>query len=164
MEWTRNRSIVTGLKTDLYSTRKLNVKPKVNIAKATKSLAYSYSITVHVNAKVGERRKIGRVKRVEGTVRAFNRPVATVEFVVEKDANLGDAIASGHDQSPEEIISSVAPNFEDGNLRTGDNDRLAQVLQHERQRRSRVRERVGAVEDDETIKEFVRSLRNRETR
>jgi hypothetical protein len=119
---------------------------------------------VYVNAKVGERRKIGTVKRVQGTVGAFNRPVATVEFVVEKDANLGDAIASGHDQSPEEIISSVAPDFENGNLRTGDNYRLAQVLQHERQRRSRVGERVGAVEDDETIKEFVRSLRNRETR
>lgn len=88
---------------------------------------------MYVNAKVGERRKIGRIKRVQGAIGAFNRPVATVEFVVEKDANLRDAIASGHDQSSEEIISPVTPDFEDGNLRPGDNYSLAQVLQHERQ-------------------------------
>lgn len=118
------------------------------------------TITMYVDAKVGERRQVWRIKRVQGTVGAFDCPIASVELVVEKDAHFWYAIGSSNDQSTEKVIPPIAPYFKNGNLRPGDYHRFAQVLQHERQRRSRVGQRISAVEDDEAVKEFVRSLQN----
>ena len=75
------------------------------------------------------------------------------------ESYLGDAEGSGDDEGAKEVVAAVAAGFEDGNLRPGDDDRFAQILQHEGQRRCRVRQRVSAVQDHEAVERVVPFLR-----
>ena len=70
-------------------------------------------------------------------------------------AHLRNDERSGGDEGAEEVVAAVAPRLEDGNLRSRHDDRFAQVLQHVRQRRRRIRQGVRTVQDHEPVKRLV---------
>ena len=74
------------------------------------------------------------------------------------DGHFWNVEVSGQDESPDKVVSAVASRLEGGDLGAGDDDRLAQVLQHEGQGRRRVSHRVRAVHNDEPVKELVSKL------
>ena len=58
-------------------------------------------------------------------------------------------------QAAEQIVGRVGLQLAHGQLRAGEDNRLAEVLQHEGERGAGVGETVGAVQDDEAVEEGV---------
>ena len=62
----------------------------------------------------------------------------------EVNGNFWNVVISSENERSHEIISPVGPGLEAGNLRPCDDHGLAQVLQHERERRRRVRQGISS--------------------
>lgn len=103
----------------------------------------------------GEGLAIRALKGGKGRGGDLGGAVPTEEAVVEEEAHLGDDERAGDDEGAEEVVDGVGLQGEDGRLRARKDDGLAEVRHHEGEGRSRVRERVGAVEDDEAVEERV---------
>ncbi len=115
-------------------------------------------IPVHVRLQGcnGSQRRI--IRRSEsGKVAGgnFRRPIAAEEFVVEKETDLWDHEVTGNDQRSKKVVRSVVLQLQHRGLRPGQDDWFAQVLKHEAQRGTGVRQTVGPVEDDEGVEELV---------
>ncbi len=94
------------------------------------------------------------VRRVEGSepVRAHLRgPASAQQPPTEVQTNLGDVVASGDEKRCDQVLAAVVADLAERDLRAGDEHRLPQPVQHERQRGCRVSHRVGTVKDDEPI-------------
>lgn len=104
---------------------------------------------------------VGAGKGLEGGGRDLCGAVAAVQLVAEEEADLGDDKGSGDDERAEQVVDGVGLQRKDGRLRAREDDGLAQVGQHKGQRRRRVGERVGAVQDDEAVEEVVVFLHGR---
>ena len=55
------------------------------------------------------------------------------------------------EQRGDEVLPRVVAHLAERNLRSGDDHRLRQAVEHERQRRGRVGHRVGAVENEKAV-------------
>ena len=90
--------------------------------------------------------------------------VASPQVVLEEDGDLLHARASllidgsSHLQGGNEVLLAVGAHLADGQLRAGDDDGLAQVLEHETQGRCREGHRVGAMQHDKAVVEVVALL------
>ena len=69
--------------------------------------------------------------------------------MVEVDRHLGNTEVPSNNQRPNQIVPSVTASLEGGNLRAGDDDGFAEVLQHEGERGGGIGESVRSVEDHE---------------
>lgn len=102
-----------------------------------------------------ERVAVGRREGLERARRHLGAPVAAVQLVVEEEADLGDRERGRDDERAEQVVHGVGLQREDGRLRPREDHRLAEVREHEGERRRRVREGVGAVEHNEPVEEVV---------
>ena len=62
-----------------------------------------------------------------------------------------DAAFGGDHHRIDEVITAVAAQLAERDLRAGQNDRFVKSLKHERQRGSSIGHRIGAVQDDEAV-------------
>lgn len=118
-------------------------------------------VDLNVDSHLGDWRHVWRVESVERLRTDFDRSVASEQLRVEKHADLGNHIVSGDDQRAHEVVFPVGAGLENWDLRSSDDDGLAEILQHERKGRSSVRQRVGSVEDNKPVKELVGLLKNK---
>ena len=83
-------------------------------------------------------------------------------MALEEDAHLWDGgqARRGNLEGADDILATVGAEHAQGQLTAGEDDRLAQVLEHKAQRRSRIGHGVGAVEHNETIIIVVLALDN----
>lgn len=103
----------------------------------------------------GQGLAVGAGKGLEGGGRDLCGAVAAVQLVAEEEADFRNDKGARDDERAEQVVDGVGLERKDGRLRAREDDRLAQVGQHEGQGRGRVGERVGAVEDDEAVEEVV---------
>ena len=100
---------------------------------------------------------VKRVERIETIGILLRRTVAAQQSAVEINAHLGHhgAIVSvmqrGQLDARNEVLASVGSQLSNGQLAPREDDRLCEIFQHKRQRRSRVGHGVGAVQNDKTI-------------
>ena len=78
--------------------------------------------------------------------------------------NLRNGVVSSHNEGTEEVIPTIATGLKDGYLRARQDDRLAEVLEHEGQRRRSVSHRIGTVQHYKPVKVVVVCLRRRRIR
>jgi len=55
-----------------------------------------YGNTVNVNAKLGKRSHVGRIKRIQRSIGSLDSPIASKEFVIKEDADFGYAVTSSY--------------------------------------------------------------------
>lgn len=116
-----------------------------------------YSFEFYLDADIGERRVVARGERVEMFGVVLRRSVAPEQLVLEEDANLRHArlavlvLGRRYLNGRDEVLTPVAPHHPHRQLRTGEHYRLAEVLEHETQRRRAVCHRVGTMQHDETV-------------
>ena len=113
---------------------------------------------MNVNPEISQWRRVGRIKRIKTSRAALGGPISAIELVVEENAHFGNVVQPSHDNGPEEIVSAVTARFKYRDLTSRDDDCFAQILQHERQGRSRIRQCVRSMKNYEPVKQFVRSL------
>ena len=113
-------------------------------------------VDVDVDAGLDQGIHVRAVKGVQVSGADFDRSVAPHQLMAEVDPHLGDVVVAGQDESADQIVPAVAPGLEARNLRSGDDHRLAQILQHEGQGRRGVGQRVRAVKNDESVEQLVR--------
>ena len=88
---------------------------------------------MNVNPEISQWRRVGRIKRIKTSRAALGGPISAIELVVEENAHVGNVVQPSHDNGPEEIVSAVTARFKYRDLTSRDDDRFAQILQHERQ-------------------------------
>ena len=64
-------------------------------------------------------------------------------------------LGGGYFDGSNQVFLSVRAQGSDRQLRTGKDNRLREVFEHEAERRCRIRHRVGAVQDDKAVKVIV---------
>ncbi len=114
-------------------------------------------VEVYAQAYFGQRGVVAALEGVEVVGAALGGAVATPQEVLEQNGYLAyhrqaEAVGGGcYLQGGDEILLTVGADFAYWQLRAGDNHRLAQVFEHERQSRSRVGHGVGAMQNHETV-------------
>lgn len=104
---------------------------------------------------LGERLHVGGSEGGEGGGGDFGGAVTAIQSVVEEEAYLGDGEGPRDDEGAEQVVDGVGLQGEDGGLRAGEDDRLAEVGEHEGEGGAGVCEAVCAMEDDEAVEEGV---------
>jgi hypothetical protein len=104
---------------------------------------------------LGDRFAVGTGKGLEFCRGDLCATVAAVKTVVKEEADFRDSECSCDDERAQEVIDTIGLKSEDGRLGAGENDGLSEVLHHERERRSRVSERVCSMENDEAVEQVI---------
>lgn len=118
-------------------------------------------VVADVDADLGEWGIIERAECVEVFGVDFGGAVAAHQFVLEEDADFGDdggavgMFSGGYLDGGDEVFLSVGAEHTDGELRTGQDDGLCQVFEHEAEGRGGIGHGVGAVQDDEAVEAVV---------
>ena len=102
--------------------------------------------------------ELGPVRRCEShhpVGGVLHRAVAAQERIAEVEAYFANDAFAGYDERGDEIVLTVASQLAERYLRTREDDRLRQSLEHERERRGAVGEGVGAVQHDEAVERIV---------
>lgn len=102
-----------------------------------------------------QRRTVRGIERGEVTRRDLGCAVPAEQLVVEVETDLRDHEVARHHERPEQVIRGIVLQLEHRGLGPRQDDGFAQVLQHEAERRAGVCQTVGAVQDDERVKERV---------
>lgn len=117
--------------------------------------------TFDLNVRRGERWKVRWLEGFEGCRRRFARPIATQQVRTKEHAHLGYIVIRRNHERRDEVVQAVAPRVEDRHLRTGQNDNLAQSLEHKGQGGGSITESIGAVKDHESIETLVGFLQRK---
>ena len=110
-----------------------------------------------VDAGIAEMRVVERVEGIEAVGILFCRTVATQQLATEVDTHLRhprpSVLSVGRCQfdAGHEVLLAVGAQLSQRQLRSGEDDGLGEVLEHEGERRCRVGHRVGAVQNDEAV-------------
>lgn len=78
-------------------------------------------------------------------------PASLQELVVEHDTDAGVRQRTGDEQALEKVVPTIGARLPQRDLRSGHDNRLAGLREEEAEDRGRVRERVGAGQDDEAV-------------
>ena len=81
----------------------------------------------------------------------FGGAVAAIQAIVKEQRHFVDRVIRRHVQGVQQVDLPVRAQLRQRYLRPGDDHRLAQVLQHEGERRSGERHGVGTVQDHEAV-------------
>ena len=114
-------------------------------------------IEVELYARLAQVRIVERVECVESVGALLRTAVAAQQSAAEVDAHLRhhrvSVLAERRRQfdTRQQVLLAVGAELSDRQLRTGQNHRLREVLEHERERRCRVRHSVGAVQHHESV-------------
>ncbi|MNY22006.1 hypothetical protein D3C86_1555920 [compost metagenome] len=98
-----------------------------------------------------QRLQIWRRKGVETVGVGFGGAVPAIEAIIEEQRHFVDRIIGRHVQGVQQVNLPVGTQFGQRDLRPGNDNRFAQILQHERQRRGGKCHRVGAVQDHKAV-------------
>ena len=118
-------------------------------------------VVADVDACFGQRGIIEGAEGVEILGIYLGGPVAPHQFVFEEDADFGyhgrtvGTAGGGNFDGGDEVLLAVRAQGADGQLRAGQDDRLAQVFQHEAQGRGGIGHGVCAVQDDKAVEALV---------
>ena len=108
--------------------------------------------------------KVGIVEWVESIETfciLFRRTVAAQKSAIEIDADFGHdgraviVMGGSNLDACNKVFFAVGAQLSHGQLASGQNNGLGQILQQERQHRGRVRHGVGSVKDDEAVVQVV---------
>ena len=114
-------------------------------------------VVLDVDAGGGQRRVVRRAEGVETRGVYLLAAVAPEKLRIEADAHLRhhrvSVLAERRRQfdTRQQVLLAVGAELSDRQLRTGQNHRFREVLEHERERRCRVRHSVGAVQHHESV-------------
>lgn len=114
-----------------------------------------HPVDFNVHPDPSQRLQVGRIERIKVHGLQFGRPVPAEKSIIEVKRHFRDDVMAGNRQGAQQIVTGVVAQFTEGNLRSSDNDRLAQVFQQERQGTRRVGHGVSPVQDEESIKLVV---------
>lgn len=103
----------------------------------------------------GQRFRVGARKRLEARSRDLCASIPTVQLMMEEQTNLRNHKGPRNDERAQQVIHAIRLERKDGCLGAGEDDGLSEVLHHEGEGRGGIGQGVGAVEDDEAIKEVV---------
>ena len=118
-------------------------------------------VELDLHAHSGEVGIIERAERIELLGVNLRCSVAAHQLLLEIDADLGHdgravfVLGSSNLDGGDEVLLAVGTELTDGQLRTCEDDGLAQVLEHEAEGRCRVGHRVCAMQDDEAVEAVV---------
>lgn len=98
---------------------------------AIRVLVNSSIVHLDIDARFDERLHIGALESIQVARADFDGPIASHELVTKVNAHLWDAVVSSQYQGPNKVIPAIAARLKAGNLRASEDDRLAQMLQHE---------------------------------
>lgn len=82
-------------------------------------------------------------------------PVPAEQLVVEEQAHLRDHVVPSDDETPEKVVGSIVLELRHGSLRASQNDGLTQVAHHKAQRRARISQTIGAMQNHKSIEQPV---------
>ena len=114
-------------------------------------------LVLDVDAGMCQRGEVERTKGVEALGIDLGGAVAAHQPALEEDAHFGHhglalgIACGGYLDARQEVFLAVGAELADGQLRTGDDDGLAHILEQEAQGRCGVGHGVGAVQQHETI-------------
>ncbi len=113
-----------------------------------------------VDAGLGQGRVVVGLEGVEVLGVDFGAAVAAVEVALEEDADLGDGDqpGGGYLEGADDVLAAVGAQHAQRQLAAGEDDGLAEVLEHEAQGRGGIGHGVGAVEDHEAVVVVVLAL------
>lgn len=117
--------------------------------------------TFDLDVCCGEGWKVRWLEGFEGRRGYLARAVAAQQIRTEEHAHLGYIVIRRDHEGREEIVQAVAPRLEDRHLWTGQDDDLAQSLEHEGQGGCSVTEGIGTVKYHESIETLVGFLRKK---
>ena len=104
-----------------------------------------------MNAGIEQRRKIGRVEGLKTVGVYLAGAVTPIQPVVEEQPHLVDGIVGGHIEGIEQVGAAVRAQLGQRDLGAGNDHRLVQIFQHERQRGGGKRHGIGAVQHHKTV-------------
>ena len=113
-----------------------------------------------IHPDVGQRRIVVRTEGIEQLGAVFRRAVRTEQLVLKIDADFrNDGAPSlfrrGDLDRGNQVLPPVGPQHADRNLTAREDDRLAQILDHEAERRGRIGHRIGSVQHDEAVERRI---------
>lgn len=103
----------------------------------------------------GQGFRVGARKRLEARSRDLCASIPTVQLMMEEQTDLGNHKRPRNDERAQQVIHAIRLERKDGCLGAGEDDGLSEVLHHEGEGRGGIGQGVGAVEDDEAVKEVV---------
>lgn len=106
-------------------------------------------------ARRRQRRRIRARKRRKVAGGHFGRAVAAEQLAGEVQADLGHHEVAGDDEGAQQVVRGVVLQLQHRRLAARQDDRLAQVLQHEAQRRAGVRQAVRPMQHHEGVEQRV---------
>ena len=117
-------------------------------------------VIMDIHPDVGQRRIVVRTESVEQLGAVLRRAVRTEQLVLKIDADFRNDGApslfrSGDLDRGDQILPPVGPQHADRNLTAREDDRLAQILDHEAERRGRIGHRIGSVQYDEAVERRI---------
>ena len=95
--------------------------------------------------------EVWRGKGVKTIGVGFGGTVTAIQTIVEEQRHFVNRVIRRHVQGVQQVDLPVRAQLRQRDLRPGDDNRLAQVLQHEGERRGGKRHGVGAVQDHEAV-------------
>lgn len=87
-------------------------------------------IDLHVNAHFGDWRDVGRVESIKRCRTDLDGAISSKQLCVEENANFRDDVVARDNQRAHKIVLAVSSRLEDWDLRSGDDDGLAEILKH----------------------------------